>query len=306
MVRNFRKESVFRVGGAILFGVLLVGGALFVQRNAAARAAMRRAPAAVIARGDVRAMRPATDSDKDGLPDWEEHLRGTDPHTRTVIETPTATPTNAEPYEKPTTLTGQFAEQFLENILRNGAGKTMTEEEKTKVVNDSIIELSANIRDKQYTQADIRSVAQNDLAAFREYGNTLADLFLTPSAKNEPELAILDRALQANDPELLAPLRPIEEAYGRMVSGILDIQTPSALAGRHVDLLNTLSLIQADIAAMRQVFSDPLGSLVRIRRYKNDGQALPRALDDIRTALETQGVVYTSGESGLILFSLRP
>ncbi len=162
------------------------------------------------------------------------------------------------------------------------------------------------MQDKLYTQADIKSVAQNDLAALREYGNALADVFLTKSTKNEPELVILDRATQKNDPEEFKKLKPIEQAYAGMVKSVLAVETPSSLSRQQVDLINALSLIQSDIAAMQKVFSDPLPSLVHIKRYQEDGKGLFTALDNIRTALEKSGVVYTSGEAGLILFSLRP
>lgn len=305
-VMNFLRESVFRVGGAIFAGVGLIGGAFFVQNRSNADE-LAQVPAVVVARGDVRTMQPALDNDGDSIPDWEEVLRGTDPLAYTKpSETTPAPATTTDPYTPPTTVTDRFAQQFLENMLRTGAGKEMTEEDKAKIVNDSIGDLSAQIRDTLYTQADVKSVAQNDLAAFREYGNALGDLFLTPSTTHEPELVILERATTENNPEVLKALEPIEDAYAGMVRSILTVETPSALAKQQVDLLNALLMIQADLAAMQEVFTDPLGSLVRVRRYKDDGKALFYALDNIRTALEKSGIVYTSGESGLILFSLRP
>lgn len=302
---NFPRESVFRVGGAVLVGAGLVGIAFFVEQSGASESLP--AAAVVVARGDVRTIAPTSDADGDHIPDWEEALRGTDPQTYTTLTETSPTPaTTTDSYARPTTLTDQFAERFLENIIRTRAGEPMTEEQKVALVEQSVNTLTAETRDTLYTQADIKSVADNDLVALHEYGNALGDLFLTGSSAHEPELVILERATTENNPEALKALQPIEDAYASMVKGVLAVETPSALAQQHVGLLNALAMIRADIAAMQEIFTDPLGSLVRVRRYTSDGRALFDALDNIRAALERSGIVYTSGESGIILFSLRP
>jgi hypothetical protein len=303
---NFLRESIFRVGGAIVFGAGLIGIAFFVQNRSNADE-LADVPVVVVARGDVRTTQAALDSDKDSIPDWEEALRGTDPHTYNVQTATTSTPATAtDSYTSPTTITDRFAEQFLEKIIRTGAGKTMTEEEKAQLVIDSVATLTAETRDTLYTQAHIKSIPKNDLVTLREYGNTLGAIFLADTDQNESELVILGRAVEENNPEGLKALKPIEQAYAAALRSILAVETPSSFAKQHVDLLNALSMVKTDITAMQQTFSDPLGSLLRIKRYEDDVKGLFYALDTIRTVLEKNGIVYTSGESGIVLFSLRP
>ena len=303
---NSRVESVFRVGGAILLGAELIGVAFFVQHRNLTKAEAQ-VPALVVARGDVRTVQPALDTDEDGFPDWEEELRGTDPHTYTTSEEmyPVAA-TSSESYTPPTTITGRFSEQFLENMIRTGAGEPMTAEQKAGLVDQSVNTLAAETADRLYTRGDITIVADRDTTALHTYGNALGDVFLTSSATHEPELTILGKAVQANDPAMLDGLKPIEAAYTGMLRAVLLVETPSGVATQQVGLVNALSLIHADIAAMQEVFTDPLGSLMRIRRYEEDARALAVALDAIRTALEKNGIAYTSEEPGLLLFSLRP
>lgn len=303
---KIHRESVFRVGGAILFGAGLVGVTFFVQKNTNVGEATE-APALIVARDDIRTIQPAEDTDGDGFPNWEEMLLGTDPRAYTSPkEAHPATATTTEPYTPPTTITGRFSEQFLENIIRTGAGQPMTEEQKAKLVEQSIDTLAVETADRLYTQADITSIANNDLAALHTYGNALGDVFLTDAQEHEPELAILERATKDNDPKVLAQLKPIEEAYVGMIRAVLHVETPSSMAREHVALVNALVSIQTDIAAMQEMFTDPLASFVRIRRYEDDARALASALDNIRVALEKSGVAYASGESGIVLFSLRP
>ena len=301
---KFPRESVFRVGGAMLLGAGLVGGAFVIQKKAAAD---EETPVLVVARGDVRTVQPALDTDEDGFPDWEETLRGTDPRAYTTAEEMyPADATSSEPYTPPTTITDRFAERFLENMIRTGAGEPMTEEQKARLVEESVNTLSAETADRLYTRGDITIVADNDTAALHTYGNALGELFLTPSVAHEPELIILGKAVQANDPAVLDGLKPIEAAYAGMLRAVLLLETPSGVAAEQVGLVNALSLVRADIAAMQEVFTDPLGSLMRIRRYEDDARGLAFALDNIRIALEKNSIAYTSEEPGLIFFSLRP
>ena len=299
-------KGLFRIGGAVLFGAGIIGIAFFIQHRTLLKAEAQT-PALVVARGDVRTIQPALDTDGDGFPDWEEALLGTDPRAYTSPEEARpAAATTTEPYAPPTTLTARFSEQFLENIIRTGGGQPMTDEQKAQLVAQSVGTLAVETADRLYTQADIKSIADNDLAALHTYGNALGDVFLTSSEAHEPELTILGRAVQANDPRPLAGLKPIEDAYAGMIRAILRVETPSSMAKEHVALVNALVAIQTDIAAMREMFTDPLASLVRIRRYEDDARGLADALDSIRVALEKSGVAYASGEPGIMLFSLRP
>lgn len=295
---------MFRVLGAIVFAAGLIGAAFFVGRNDTSDA-LAEIPAVVVARGDVRTVQPAIDTDEDGIPDWEEQLRGTDPHTYTMLAT-TTPQTPEEPYMPPATVTGQFAEQFLETVVRNGAGKDLTAEEQAAIVNQSIGTLEAETRDTLYTLADIKSIVQNDLAALRTYGNEVGGALMRNSIKNENEFIILERAVTQNNPDELKALGPIKHAYGGMIRSLLALETPTNVAKQHVDLINTLSMVQADIVAMENAFTDPLAALVRIKRYKDDAAGLFYAIDNIRLALEARGIVYTSDEPGIFLFSFRP
>ncbi|MDZ4284389.1 MAG: hypothetical protein U1A28_01015, partial [Patescibacteria group bacterium] len=250
---NISVERIFRVGGAMVVGAGLIGVAFLVERDTVSDS-LAEVPAAIVARGDVRIMQPALDTDKDHIPDWEEALRGTDPHTRTTLATATPQTASEDPYTPPTTVTGRFAEQFLETIVRSSAGKDMTDDEQAKLINQSIGALAGETRDALYTRADIRIVAQSDLAALRAYGNELSDILVKNSTTNENELVILERAVTQNDPDALKALGPIAQAYQGMVKGLLVLATPSDLAKRHVDLINALSMVHTDIVAMQEVF----------------------------------------------------
>ena len=73
-------------------GAVLIGGAFFAEHDA--RATQRAdAGAAAVVNAVVRTLQGEPDSDADGMPDWEETLRGSDPQVYTTIESASTTDT---------------------------------------------------------------------------------------------------------------------------------------------------------------------------------------------------------------------
>ncbi|MBI4086877.1 hypothetical protein HY416_02760 [Candidatus Kaiserbacteria bacterium] len=302
------RRGVFRIGGAIAFGAGMVGVAFFVNHRAL-QTQTATVPAIVVARGDVRTMRPAPDSDGDRIPDWEEALEGTDPHTYTTIVASTSTPpVEDEPYERPATLTGRFAEYFLKDIVRTGAGKDITPEDREALVSRSVSTLASATEEKLYTRADIKTGGGNDMVALYAYGNAVGDIFIRNRVERETEdkFTILKRAMDAHDPDILRQLKPIEDAYAGLVTDLLALETPASVARQHVDLINALSMVHTDVAAMGRALDDPLGTMMYIKRYQDDARGLSYAFDQVRAVLESSDIAYASDESGITLFRFRP
>ncbi len=304
---NFRSESFFRVGGALALGTLLIGGSLLAHHKSVANTKTEAAAIRAVSE-HVRTALTAEDTDGDGIPDWEEALLGTDP--RVVTMRPETTSGDAaideEPYEAPSTVTGQFAERFLEDLVRESAGRELSGDERAALIARSISSLTSAEGDTLYTRANVTLSPTNDLAALRAYGNQVAAIMNRHSINNEHELAILQRAVDTDNAAVLRELAPIERAYRNMLRDTLALTAPSALAQEHVNLINTFSIIAGGIGSMQQAFDDPLAALVRVRRYPDDAAGLFYALDNLRIALERRGVVYTKEEPGIFLFSLRP
>lgn len=297
-------ESTVRVGGAILFGAVLIGGAFFMQGRSTD---MPQEAATIVTRGDVRTTQQTTDRDGDGIPDWEEALRGTDPDTFTTIAEATTTEATAETiYTPPETLTDRFAQDFLEDIIRTGAGREMSQEEQAALVENALGTLSVNTKTPLYTQADITITRDNSLAALRQYGNVVAEILEHRSVPTENELVLLYRATTEENAEPLETLGTVRDAYQHMAQDLLKTPAPSNLARVHVDLINALTVLGDNVAAMAQTLEDPLRALVHARRHPDDATNLFYALDNVRTELERRGVVYTQEEPGIFLFSLRP
>jgi hypothetical protein len=299
-------ESIFRVGGALLIGAALIGGAFYIEHRGIADSQAATSPALVVANDTVRSVQTSTDTDGDGMPDWEEELQGTDPFVYTNLSSATSTLSDDEPYTPPTTITGRFSEQFFEDFMRAGAGRDMTVEEKAALVQNAAASVADELKDTLYTRAQLKLIAANDLASVRQHGNEVGALMLKQTVQSENEMSILQRALVSGDEKILTSLDPIERAYANMITDMQTVSVPTALAKEHLDILNVMSLIHADIRAMQNVFEDPIPALLHVQRYEENVAGLILVIANLRAALESRNIVYTNDEPGAFLFSLEP
>ncbi len=287
---HFRVKGKFRIGGALVLGILIVLGAFFVgDKNTTYGTNV-----GTVTKAPERSAITTTDSDKDGVPDWEESLQA---KVFETIDTPTSTIlVSDEPYEPPTTFTGKFSEAFFKDYLQ---GKINGEDfsDPTAFVGTAIQAIEQNTASKQHAIAELTIVPDSE-ESIRTYGNRVAEIIQSNSIGNENEALILQRALQANDPEMLKALEPINAVYTKMIEESLQMPVPQSLAFRHVDLLNAYEAILTDIGAMQVAFTDPLFSLARVKAYQKDAEALYTALKGIADFLSLRDVIFMSEEPG--------
>jgi hypothetical protein len=296
-----------RIGGAVFVGVALIGGALFFGHYSTAE---NTDIGVVAVEGGTREYQETKDTDDDGMRDWEEELKGTDPlvpnrpPTKEEIATAFGTPSTTELSQ---TVTARFTRTFFEKYFNKGFGTAGVEEAaRTALIDGSIDSVVAEVSDDFYTLADIKTSPNTSINDLRDYGNALGTIFESHTVANENEVFIFKRALDTGSEEELAKLDPIVTAYADMIEEVRATAPPSVTAKEHLDILNTLVAVHNDIVAMRNGFVDPLPALVRVKRYQEDATALFYAIDNMRTAFENGGVAFAQGEPGMFFFSLKP
>lgn len=279
----------------MLFGVAIILGAFYV-RGDGERVVNG---SVVVAPAPERVAITTRDSDGNGVEDWEENLQ--ERFFETIsIPTSTADSADTEPYEPPTTLTGKFSEAFLQDYLE-GKMQGADFSDPTALVGSAVKAIESSTKARRYTRLDVVQIPDSP-ETIREYGNRLAEIMSTHSIDNENEMVILDRALRADSPELLEPLGPIQEVYGKILEDALRMPVPEKLTGTHVTFLNAVEAIRTDLGAMRVVFEDPLYALARIRGYEADATSLLNSFEAIARTLTANGVMYRNEEPGAFFY----
>ncbi len=296
MQRRKKPLQTGRIVGALIIGSALIGSA-YTLKNLGAESGAGSAVSdntdsivAVTSPSNERDYIKVTDSDSDGLHDWEEAL---------LKDSPLMLAIQAEgDYQLPNTLTGQFSLAFFENMIQSKQSGAKGE----VLATEAIASLESKAEDKLYIKHDIKTHTDNSLDALTAYGNAIGGILISnnpPNAKSE--LEILEIALAGEDDIVLAELDPIIAGYQAVKKDLLNLTVPAQAAKVHLDLINVIEAVTNDIKAMREVFNDPLLTMLRMKRYPDDAAGLYYALRNINALLVEFGVKFKADNSGFIL-----
>lgn len=273
-----------RVTVAFAFGcALLLASYTFSPRAAAPAPAVDSTIGVVAATAPVRQYIPSTDTNNDGIPDWQESLLAADPLSITTATT----------YEAPDTLTDEFAITFFEAMVRNEQSGELGETPEEFALKAATA-LSNEVVLPSYTLEDINPTSDNSLSALATYSQRMSQIEedATPDSQFRNELEIVNDALEKSEPAILLELNPIRESYEEMLVGILAVPVPSSLSQDHLVLVTTVSTILEHIKAMELALTDPIVSLMHIQQYGQSVQALADIIEIMAAKLSVAGVTY--------------
>lgn len=291
-------NSNIRIGVAGAVGILLILGAFYVSKNTTAQT--QKSTGSIIAQKLLRESIEVKDDNNNGVPDWKEGLGGATFNTITAPSSTSPYAFDVKPYTPPTTLTGKFSEAFLQDYLQ---GKMQGKDFKdpTAFVNTAVKAIDTSTQSKKHTRAELILIPTTD-ESLRTYGNEIAGITQKNSTKSDPEMVILQEALQKNDPTILDKLKPIHDGYTQIIADTRVVRVPDTLAVAHVELLNAYEAILTDIIAMQMSFDDPLLALARVRNYEHDTQSLYDALKKIADVFTQNNIQYNQTEPGAFFY----
>lgn len=291
-------NTKIRVGGAVLVGFTLVGGALFSRYHTQG---IPDASATIIV-ATPKEYLIATDTDKDGIEDWEEALVGSDPKKPNERVVPTQTPDAFA--EEDNTITARFGKRFFGEFIQKSSGDAeMSDQEKQALINTSLAEVIDIVKDTPFTRKDLLISKKSDSEALHQYGNLLVEALNHNTNGGDNELLIFKRAIDANSEEEIALLDPIITAYKGMITDVRAVPVPEILASDHLALLNTLLSVHNSLTLMRNALIDPLPALARSQTYFETLEQMKNNMLALHFQFEKAGVTFDKSEPG-ILFEL--
>ncbi|MBX9906767.1 thrombospondin type 3 repeat-containing protein [Patescibacteria group bacterium] len=289
-----------KIGGAAFLAVGLMGTALFLRPQVSDST---ENAAVVITSTETRDYQRVKDTDGDGVLDWEEELQGTNPLVKDT--SPETKKKAAEPVSVPDTVTSRFAQRFFGEFLQKTGETSMTDEEKQKMLERSLVDMNMVVNDRLLTERDIVVTNAIDAETLRAYGNSLATAFINHPLKNEGELLIFKRAVESENDEELKDLDPIIATYEGTIKDVRAVVVPKSIVQEHLALLNQLQVIYATILAMRNMPTDPLPALMRFQQYLPEAEMLGQAFIGVTNNLTSQGITYDLLEPGYFLIALK-
>jgi len=327
---NFLPSTKF-VGIAIV-GLALFGVSIFVFSTGDTSEA---APGTLSANtSSARENQTETDTDGDGLKDWEEALWGTDPHnidsdgdgardgeevglrrdptkpgpddqirTAQLSSGNTQSNTTAEPQ----TLTERLAQEFFSSYLSlGGAQKSLSNTEATHLVDEFLTDAQQAQPLTYYSKDDISVSSATSIDALRTYANAMGRIIRMHAVETENEAVITNNAVQQDNPEMLAQLDPIIESYEGMLADSLELPVPHNAQQIHLNILNAYARILQNIVGMQAAFTDPVKALQSVSTYQANANELLRAFQDAKNFYQNRGITFSDAEGGLLFTSIAP
>lgn len=266
--------------GSILFIIIFVGLSYATYREKKSSPDIHPVAQEPITHANIDA---TTDSDGDGLKDWEEYLWGTDAQnpdsdgdgvtdgdwirekrnsvTEAEIDTYSETPNT----EAPATQTDVISKKLFigyTTMKKEGMLKPeYTDAYVQGILNESLVSLK-----DVYTLNDIVIIQNPTQEAIQNYADDFLSIF-SQKTNLQNDLITFSNALQNKDADELAKLQLSMDAYQQRVQALLLVPVPEEIAPAHLGLINTFNGLTADAEKMGTLFADPMNALVGLNSY---------------------------------------
>jgi len=257
------------------------------------------------------------DTDNDGLPDWEEVLRKTDPNKsdsdgdgildgKEVFEDSTidsrVEKMASELDEEGLTPTQRFGRELLTQYLATKKeGGKFDAESTAKFVDKMTGEVNQEVTVTLFTAYDVQTISDNNLIALKEYANRMGRILIRNSPPGlENEIVVATRALQNKDPEELQKIKPLIESLANSATEGRSVPVPSDLVQLHLDLLNSFVYMKTTLSGLLLIFDDPLTAVVRIAQHKESVKKFRAAFINMQLFYQKANIQFGPKEEGAV------
>jgi hypothetical protein len=316
-----------RIVIATLVALLLVTGSYFLARGVIKPPAVEASQESALLKAIA-----ATDSDGDGLPDWEEALYGTDPHVvdsfhlgmsdgqavtkgliipKAVADIPTASSTPISPTDKyglpPPPAEGTLTDTFAKNFFllyveakQNNGGADLSEVQMQDIATRAISSLTSSVTlaSNYKTAADL-SVNGSGPDALQAFAADAEGVLKKNTADAQMgELDYLNSVLTKGDTTAISHISSIAKAYRDSAVGIAALPVPRELADDDLILINTLMRLSQVINDFTLVNSDSIAAMLALQQYPTVSHTLSTTFIHIYDIYKSAGVLLPAGTPG--------
>jgi hypothetical protein len=214
-----------------------------------------------------------------GNDDWKKILVSASNDPISVLTSNTSTSTFDD-----TTQTAQLSRDFFSRyLIAKKGGAALTQEQMASIVQGTLSSPEySQVAGAVYVPANLHISKSSDAVTVEKYKNVInADLKEKSSQVRENAIAILTSAMNSQDEKILARLDPIIALNKGLINDFLNAEVPSDATLVHLNILNSISALLADLEAMRQVIADPVRGILGIKQYNTDIGKFSTALNNM-------------------------
>lgn len=253
-----------------------------------------------------------TDSDLDGVLDWEEGLWGTDPlktdsdgdgvpdgtEVSQLKGEATVANSNGVLEEENLTETDKFSREVFTTVATLSQSGTLTQETLDGLGSSLAQQIENPTVSKVFLFSDIKTTGNNTGESARIYLNSLDAIFKKQSLLykngydgivytiNVTFSDVLQKYLL--DPEsdkAFSGLAQITKEVDDVVKSMKGLTVPSGLSVIHLDILNSFQRISENMTNVKLAIKDPIVAMGGASKYEENGMALESALNRLKVAV---------------------
>lgn len=259
-----------------------------------------------------------TDSDEDGLADWEETLHGTDPNNkdtdgdgandkeeidsgRDPLEVGPGKPPSNDfiVLDKPIyenyvegTLSDRVAKNLATNFFQFKYNDTLSSSNAEELVN-AISSSVEQITDTPNTyNFDRLRIAKNpSKEEIKFYGNSLATL----------QAGFMESLIAVNSiTDSKQHLASVAQVYRNFSTQIINLTVPETIAQTHLNLANNFDLIGQQISSLKDSEKDPVLGLFAVQTYQSAHNQQAVLYKTISNYFKQNGILFDNNDVGSI------
>ncbi|MEK7579143.1 MAG: hypothetical protein AAB460_01240 [Patescibacteria group bacterium] len=272
-----------------------------------------------------------TDTDGDGLKDWEEALWNMSPTTPdtdgdgTLDAAEVANQRAAAEEAREESLLGIAASLEAsaadENLSKTDLLARALLEQVVAFKNAGISidanvagEVSNTLGKTLLTDApDAPTVTLNDLVIaesptnddIRTYGNTIGAALAGPSTEKTNELFVLAEFGQSNDSSVLSKLTPVADHYTSIAALIADVPVPTNIVRAHLAFVNATHAVATSLRALGTLSSDSLGAILALQLYVDASATFYDSFQALKAYLTAHKSLFFENDPAFILINLQ-
>lgn len=262
----------------------------------------------------------ATDSDQDGLSNWEEALWKTDVNNADSDGDGTSDgeevrfqrdPTKMGPDDKmtvphagegvyasmerylsnpETTETDRLAIDLFRGYLNLKQNGSLNATQENVLANQLVSKTLSSAQQQTYTTFHLSIISDpsaEDRARYRDaYSATLDHLDVI----REHEIASVERALITENPSELDKLTTVAAVYTKVLNQLLSTPTPEDIAHAHLSTVNGIAALTAGLEKMQMILEDPIQGVTGMNVYLDTLNQLAAAFGALNRYFETHGL----------------
>lgn len=239
-----------------------------------------------------------TDTDTDGVPDWQEIIWKTDPakaNTYGIPDKEYIAKKSTEEKNATSTISGstnsteELSQQLFTEYMRLQQAGQLNETTIQTMTERIAQNIAAKPSDALYTLKDIKTFPDSDTDKLQTYANTL--ISLQKSYVQTYDKLTAGKTVTIGDPDFGNSMVLASQLYTKLATDLIKVAAPEGAAQFHLAYTNSIKQSAQGLLEFSHFTDDPINSMAGIQRHTAGEELQTSAINNITNFLSQNGII---------------